>query len=53
MNKSTLWIAATLGSIVGGWLPTLFGAGDFSGWSILGGTVGGVAAVIAVYRWLR
>lgn len=46
MNKKVLLLMATLGGIVGGYLPVLFGDSDpFSGWSILGGVVGGIVGI--------
>ncbi len=36
---------ATVGMFVGGSMPLLFGDGDFDGWSILGGLVGGFVGI--------
>lgn len=41
MNKRTIMIGATAGMLIGGWVPTLFGANPLGGWSVLGGLVGG------------
>jgi hypothetical protein len=49
-RKSLIYLGATIGGIVGGYLPALWGASDISGWSILLGTVGGVAGAILAYR---
>jgi predicted MFS family arabinose efflux permease len=49
-RKSLIYIGATLGSIVGGYVPSLWGASSFSGISILLGTVGGVAGAIIAYK---
>jgi hypothetical protein len=49
-RKSFFYLGATLGSVIGGYVPTLWGAGDFSGWSIVLGTVGGLLGVWAAYR---
>ena len=46
MNKKVILFFATVGGIVGGYIPTLFGDTDFfSGWSILGGLVGGIFGI--------
>ncbi len=52
MDKKLVWLMASIGMIIGGWLPTLFGAGDLSLWSLLGGLVGGVAAIFLTNRYL-
>jgi drug/metabolite transporter superfamily protein YnfA len=49
-RKTLIYIGATVGSIIGGYLPTLWGASDFSGTAILLGTVGGVAGAILAYK---
>lgn len=46
MNKRVILLAATMGGIVGGYVPVLFGDTDLlSGWSILGGLIGGLAGI--------
>lgn len=46
MSKKTVYLAATIGGIIGGYLPVvLFGAGSFSIWSILGSLVGGLGGI--------
>jgi uncharacterized membrane protein YeaQ/YmgE (transglycosylase-associated protein family) len=51
--KSMIWIGGTVGAIAGGYVPSLWGAGDFSGWGILLSTVGGIAGAIAAYKLAR
>jgi len=46
MDKKVIYIGAFVGGLVGGYLPSLFGADGFSVWSILGSTVGGVVGII-------
>jgi hypothetical protein len=42
MNKTVLLIFATVFGIAGSYVPVLFGDNDLlSGWSILGGMIGG------------
>jgi uncharacterized membrane protein YeaQ/YmgE (transglycosylase-associated protein family) len=50
MEKKTFYIAGTVGTAVGGYLPMLFGADGLSLWSILGGGVGGILAIVLVYK---
>lgn len=47
MNKKIILICMALGSIVGGYMPALFGDTNlFDGWTILGSTVGGIAGIV-------
>jgi hypothetical protein len=48
--KPLIWIGLTIGSTLGGYLPTLFGADPFSAWPILMSAVGGVLGVWAGYK---
>jgi H+/Cl- antiporter ClcA len=45
ISKRFVMLGATVGTLVGGWVPTLFGADPFEGWSILGGMIGGFAGI--------
>lgn len=46
MNKKVLILIAVVGSTVGSYIPTLLGDNDIlSGWSILGGLVGGFVGI--------
>lgn len=54
--KQIVLISATIFGIAGAYVPALFGDSDiFSGWSILGGLVGGIFGIwlgVFVYkRW--
>jgi hypothetical protein len=56
MNKKLLLLFAAVFGLLGGYLPVLFGDNDpFSGWSILGGLVGGLLGiwlgVVVAKRW--
>jgi hypothetical protein len=51
MEKMTIFIGLTLGSIVGSWLPVaLFSQGWFSAASLIGGFVGAVAGTWAGWK---
>lgn len=56
MNKKFLLLFATIFGLIGGYLPVLLGDNDpFSGWSILGGLIGGLfgiwLGVVVSKRW--
>ncbi|MEK7609707.1 MAG: hypothetical protein AAB470_01120 [Patescibacteria group bacterium] len=44
-TKSLIWIGVFIGSFVGGWIPTLWGAGSFSFSGIIGSTIGGLLGI--------
>jgi len=50
MDKKIYYLVGSLGSTVGAYIPVILGAGGLSIWSILGGLVGGVGAIVVVYR---
>ena len=50
MDKKIIMLLAGVGGTIGGYLPVLFGASGFGGWSILGAFVGGVAGIYAGYK---
>jgi len=50
MNKLTMWISISVFSTVGAWIPTLWHAGLFSGWSILGTLFGGLFGIFAAVK---
>ena len=50
MSKGVVWIGATIGGLIGGAIPGLWGAGPFSPWSVVLGTVGGVLGIVAIYK---
>lgn len=47
MDKKIVILISGVGSVLGGYLPTLFGDSGISGWSILGAFVGGVIGIWA------
>jgi hypothetical protein len=50
MGKSVIGLSATLGTVVGGYVPVLWGASGFSLVSLVFGFAGGVAGVILGVR---
>lgn len=52
MNKKVLLLGAIIGGVLGAYIPVwLFGVSGFSGWSILGSTVGGIAGIWAAVKF--
>jgi hypothetical protein len=46
MNKNLILVLATIFSILGSYLPVLFGDSNFfDGWSVLGGFLGGLFGI--------
>jgi hypothetical protein len=53
MNKNIIMLGAIFGSLIGSYLPSLFGAGMLSMTSIIGGFVGGILGIWVTYRMLQ
>jgi uncharacterized membrane protein YeaQ/YmgE (transglycosylase-associated protein family) len=45
-----LWTFITVGSLLGGWIPTLFGSASFSLASFVGGFLGSLAGIYGWYK---
>ncbi len=50
MSKTLIWLGLFVGSTVGGYVPSFFGADTFSVWSIIGGTVGAIVGAVGGYQ---
>jgi hypothetical protein len=50
-NRNLYMLGATIGGILGGLLPNLWGANDFSGQGILLSTLGGFAGLWLAYKY--
>ena len=50
MNKAAIWIGASVGGFIGGWIPSLWGADFLSPMSVLLSTVGGLLGIFAVVK---
>ncbi|MFA6897071.1 MAG: hypothetical protein WCQ96_02190 [Patescibacteria group bacterium] len=48
-----IWLFLSIGSFIGGYLPSLWGAGMFSFSSIIFSTIGGLAGVWVGYKLSR
>jgi hypothetical protein len=50
MDKKIFYIVGLVGTLIGGFVPMVFGADGLSLWSILGGGIGGVGTIWLTYR---
>jgi len=50
MEKKVVYIFVGIGGTVGGYLPVIFGASAFSGWSIVGSTIGGIIGIVLAVK---
>ena len=53
ISKKLVTIGMVVGSTIGGYVPTLWGAGWLSLTSVVGGIVGGVVGIWAGYKLSR
>jgi len=51
--KQFIWIGMLLGSVIGGFIPDLWGASVFSFYSMLLSTVGAVVGIIIAFKLTR
>lgn len=49
-TKTLVMIGMTVGSILGSYLPVIWGADAFSLWSIVGGAIGGILGIWAGWK---
>lgn len=49
-SKAAIWIGLTIGSWVGAYIPTFFGADMLSGWSIVFSALGAFAGMYVGYK---
>lgn len=49
-NKQTVMIGMTIGSIIGSFIPTLFGADLLSFWSIITTAIGGFIGIYVGWK---
>jgi hypothetical protein len=52
LSRLIYFIAITLGSVLGSWLPTLFGASFLSMWSLIGGGIGAFLFLYLAYKFI-
>jgi hypothetical protein len=52
-SKTIFYIAALIGSVIGAYIPALWGAGLFSLSSLIFSALGGIAGIIIVFKFFR
>ncbi len=52
-SKTLMYIGVTVGSVIGGYLPALWGVGVFSVTSVLFSTLGGIIGLVITYRLVK
>lgn len=50
MDRKIIWLGLFVGSTVGGFIPSLWGAGMFSFWGVIFTALGGIAGIWVGYR---
>jgi len=53
MEKKAIYVGMIIGSVIGSYVPTWFGADFFSLSSIICGAVGGVLGIWLIFKFLR
>jgi uncharacterized membrane protein YeaQ/YmgE (transglycosylase-associated protein family) len=48
--KRLIWIGTLVGSVIGGFIPLLWGASDFSMSSIIFSSIGAMVGIIVTYK---
>jgi outer membrane lipoprotein SlyB len=52
MDKKIIMIGMVFGSMIGGYIPSIFGAGIFSISSVICGAIGGIIGIWITFRFL-
>ena len=53
MDKKSVMLGMIIGSIVGGYIPALWGAGIFSLSSIIGNVIGGLLGIYLMVKFIN
>jgi uncharacterized membrane protein YeaQ/YmgE (transglycosylase-associated protein family) len=53
MDKKVIFLGMLFGSVIGGYIPTVFGADVFSIYSIIGSTLGAFLGIWLSFRLLN
>lgn len=53
MDKKIIILGMLFGSIIGGYIPTIFGANVFSMSSVIGGAIGGLLGIWLSFKLLN
>jgi hypothetical protein len=52
-SKTPIYVGMVIGSLLGGWVPVLFGADAISFTSLIGSVVGGIGGVVLAVVIIR
>ena len=52
-SKKLIWVGLAVGSTIGSYLPSLWGASLFSAWSVILSAVGGIAGIWIMFKLTR
>jgi predicted MFS family arabinose efflux permease len=52
-DKTLIYLGATVGSLIGGYVPSFFGVDSLSFVSILTGAAGGILGIVIMYRYIH
>lgn len=50
MSKTIIWMGMIVGSIIGGYIPVIFGSSLFSYASLFGNSIGAIIGIIISYK---
>jgi uncharacterized membrane protein YeaQ/YmgE (transglycosylase-associated protein family) len=50
-SKAVYYLAAFIGSVIGSYIPRLWGAGFLSFSSVLFSAIGAIAGIVIVWKW--
>lgn len=53
MTKIVYSICIIVGSYLGSWIATLFGADYFSAWGIIASSIGAIAGIYVAYKFVQ
>ncbi len=53
MNTKMIWLGMFVGSLIGGYIPELWGAGMFSLWGVVMSAVGSLIGIWLAFRLTR
>lgn len=49
-TKTAVWIGVFAGSVIGGYVPSIFGAGILSYWSVLTSAIGSIIGILIAIK---
>ncbi len=52
-SKNLIWVFMSIGMFVGGLIPTMFGASEFSFSSVIFSSLGGILGIVIAFKLTR